>query len=69
MQRPVEEGQPAAEKRGANRIVEELAHGFARVFALEEEFAVDIPDEAVKEFTSVRDVVVGIERLLARKDA
>jgi len=43
--------------------------GLNIVFALEEEFAINVPDEAVKEFTSVRDVVTGIDRLLASKDA
>ena len=68
----------ATQKLAAERVSEESTFrelgidsldGLNIVFALEEEFAVDIPDEAVKEFTSVRDVVAGIDRLLALKDA
>jgi acyl carrier protein len=63
----------AAERVGEESTFRELGidslDGLNIVFALEEEFAVDIPDEAVKEFTAVRDVVAGIEHLLARKDA
>jgi acyl carrier protein len=68
----------ATQKLAAGRVGEESTFrelgidsldGLNIVFALEEEFAIDVPDEAVKEFTSVRDVVIGIERLLARKDA
>ena len=63
----------AAERVGEESTFRELGidslDGLNIVFALEEEFAVDISDEAVKEFTSVRDVVVGIEHLLALKDA
>lgn len=43
--------------------------GLNILFTLEEEFSVEIPDDAGKNFTSVRDVVAGIERLLARTDA
>jgi acyl carrier protein len=63
----------AAERVGEESTFRELGidslDGLNIVFALEEEFAVDIPDEAVKEFTAVRDVVAGIEHLVARKDA
>ena len=63
----------AAERVGEDSTFRELGidslDGLNIVFALEEEFAVDVPDEAVKEFTSVRDVAVGIERLLASRDA
>lgn len=41
--------------------------GLNILFALEEEFGLEIPDEAAKEFTSVPEVVAGIERLLARR--
>lgn len=41
--------------------------GLQLVFALEEEFGVDIPDDAAKEFKSVGEVVKGLETLLARK--
>lgn len=43
--------------------------GLNILFALEEEFGIEVPDDAGKEFTSVRDVVAGIERLLARTGA
>ena len=43
--------------------------GLRLVFALEEEFGVDIPDDAAKEFKSVREVVKGLETLLAKKAA
>ena len=35
------------------------------VFALESEFNVSIPDEAMKELRSVRNAVEGVEKLLA----
>ncbi len=41
--------------------------GLNIVFALEEEFGLDVPDEAAREFKSVDEVVAGIERLLASK--
>ena len=63
----------AAERVGEESTFKELGidslDGLNILFALEEEVAVDVPEAAGKEFTSVRDVVVGIERLLARKDA
>lgn len=37
------------------------------LFALESEFDVDIPDDAARQIRSVRDVVDGIEKLLAAK--
>jgi acyl carrier protein len=43
--------------------------GLQIVFALEEEFGLDVPDTAAMEFSSVREVVAGIELLLARKDS
>lgn len=43
--------------------------GLNIVFALEEEFAVDIPDEVLGEFITVPQVVAGIELLLSQKDA
>ena len=43
--------------------------GLQLVFALEEEFGVDIPDDAAKEFKSVGEVVQGLERVLAKKAA
>ncbi len=41
--------------------------GLNILFALEEEFGLEIPDEAAKAFTSVPEVVDGIERLLASR--
>ncbi|MBM3725075.1 MAG: acyl carrier protein [Acidobacteria bacterium] len=41
--------------------------GINIVFALENEFDVQIPDEGVRELRDVRGVVEGIERLLAAK--
>lgn len=43
--------------------------GLQIVFALEEEFQVDIPDDAAKEFRSVGEVVKGLETLLAAKES
>ncbi|HEY3439555.1 MAG TPA: phosphopantetheine-binding protein [Paludibaculum sp.] len=43
--------------------------GLQLVFALEEEFGVDIPDEAAKQFKSVGEVVQGLEMVLAKKAA
>jgi acyl carrier protein len=41
--------------------------GMNIVFAIEEEFGINIPDDAAASLRSVRDVVVGIEGLLAQK--
>jgi acyl carrier protein len=41
--------------------------GINILFALESEFDVDIPDEAAKQIRSVREMVDGIEKLLAAK--
>lgn len=43
--------------------------GINILFALEGEFDVDIPDEAAKQIRSVREMVAGIETLLAAKQA
>jgi acyl carrier protein len=43
--------------------------GLNILFALEEEFAVEVPDDAAREFASVREAVEGIARLLAAKNA
>jgi len=63
----------AAERVGEESTFRELGidslDGLNIVFALEEEFAIAVPDEDVKDFTSVREVVAGIDRLLAGKDA
>ena len=41
--------------------------GINIVFALENEFAVNIPDEGVQNMRSVRETVAGIRALLAQK--
>ena len=43
--------------------------GINIVFAVENEFGVDVPDEAMKALRSVRDVIEGVEKLLAEKSA
>ena len=43
--------------------------GIEIVFALENEFDINIPDEDVRAVRSVRDMVEGIEKLLATKAA
>jgi acyl carrier protein len=37
------------------------------LFALEEAFNIDIPDEAGRQITSVREAVAGVSELLERK--
>ena len=39
------------------------------LFALEGEFDIDIPDEAAKEIRTIREMVDGIQKLLAAKSA
>jgi acyl carrier protein len=39
------------------------------VFALEDEFGIDIPDEGVQNMRSVRESVAGVRRLLTEKEA
>ena len=39
------------------------------LFALENEFDINIPDEEVKTVRNVRQMVAGVERLLAAKSA
>ena len=39
------------------------------LFCLENELDISIPDEAAKQIRSVRDVVAGVEKLLAEKAA
>jgi acyl carrier protein len=43
--------------------------GINILFALEEEFAIDIPDEPANKIRSVREMVEGVEKLLAVKNA
>ena len=43
--------------------------GINILFALEGEFDVDIPDDAARQIRSVREMVEGIEKLLAAKEA
>jgi len=42
--------------------------GINILFALESEFDVDIPDEAAREIKTVREMVEGIEKLVAVKN-
>jgi acyl carrier protein len=43
--------------------------GINILFALESEFDVDIPDDAARQIRSVREMVEGIEKLLAGRQA
>ena len=43
--------------------------GINVLFAIEGEFDVDIPDDAARQIRSVREMVAGIENLLADKQA
>lgn len=43
--------------------------GINILFALESEFDIDIPDDAARQIRSVREMVDGIEKLLAAKQA
>lgn len=43
--------------------------GINIVFGIEEEFSIEIPDEEARQIRSVRDVVVGVDKLLAAKVA
>ena len=43
--------------------------GLHILFALEEEFGIDIPDDAGREFISIAQASEGIRTLLARKNA
>jgi acyl carrier protein len=43
--------------------------GINIVFAVEGEFEINVPDEAVKDLRGVRDVINGVEELLAQKVA
>ena len=43
--------------------------GINILFAIEGEFDIDIPDDAAKQIRTVREMVEGIERLLAAKSA
>lgn len=43
--------------------------GINILFAIESEFDIDIPDDAARQIRSVRQMVDGIEKLLAAKEA
>lgn len=43
--------------------------GINILFALENEFDINIPDDAAKEIKSIPDMVAGIEKLIAAKSA
>jgi len=59
------------ESVGLDKTFQELnidsLDGMNIVFAIEEEFGVNIPDDAAASLRSVRDVVDGMEALLAQK--
>jgi acyl carrier protein len=56
-----------------DRTFEELKidslDGINILFALETEFGVDIPDDAAKQIRTVREMVEGVEKLIAAKEA
>ena len=41
--------------------------GINIIFALENEFGIEIPDEGVNSMRSIREIVVGVTRLLSEK--
>ena len=43
--------------------------GINIIFALENEFNIDIPDDSAKEIRTVRDMVVGVRQLVEAKTA
>ena len=43
--------------------------GINIVFAVETEFGISVPDDDVKDLRGVRDVIQGVEQLLAQKQA
>jgi acyl carrier protein len=43
--------------------------GINILFGLESEFKLDVPDDAAREILSVRAAALGIEKLLAQKEA
>jgi acyl carrier protein len=43
--------------------------GINIIFALENEFGINIPDEGVQNMRSVRETVAGVRQLLAQKEA
>jgi acyl carrier protein len=43
--------------------------GINIVFAIEEEFQIEIPDEAARLIRGVQDVIDGVDKLLAAKDS
>jgi acyl carrier protein len=43
--------------------------GVSLLFALENEFDINIPDDAVRSIRSVRDMVEGVARLVEQRDA
>jgi acyl carrier protein len=62
-----------AERVSLDSSFEELGFdsldGFNILFALEEEFDVEIPDEDARGIQTVRDAVEKIERLLVRRES
>lgn len=43
--------------------------GLHILFEVEEEFGIDVPDDAARGFTSVRQVIDGVTTLLTQKEA
>jgi acyl carrier protein len=43
--------------------------GLHILFEVEEEFGIDVPDDAARRFTSIREVIDGVNALLAQKEA
>ena len=41
--------------------------GINIIFALENEFGIEIPDEGVNNMRSLREIAIGVSRLLAEK--
>jgi len=61
----------SADSIGREATFEELKFdsldGINILFALENEFDINIPDDAAKEIKSIPDMVAGIEKLVAAK--
>ena len=64
----LEPGRATAESTFEELGIDSL-DGINIAFALENEFGVEIPDSALPELRSVKDIVAGIEKLLAAKGA
>jgi acyl carrier protein len=62
-----------AEAVGADSTFEQLnidsLDGLQILFAVEEEFDIDVPDDAARGFTSIQQIVDGVTAALAQKEA